>query len=73
MRLTNYHTHTARCKHAQHTDEEYVQAAIRAGYEVFGFADHCPWPYEHGFVSGIRMDVDQLDEYLESIARLKEK
>lgn len=73
MRLTNYHTHTARCKHAQNTDEEYVQAAIRAGYEVFGFADHCPWPYEHGFVSGIRMDVDQLDEYLESIARLKEK
>lgn len=73
MRMTNYHTHTARCKHAVNTDEEYVQAAIRAGYRVFGFADHCPWPYQGGFVSGIRMDVDQLDEYLESIGRLKEK
>ena len=73
MRMTNYHTHTARCKHAINTDEEYVQAAVQAGYTIFGFADHCPWPYKSGYVSGIRMDVEQLDEYLESIARLKEQ
>ena len=73
MRMTNYHTHTTRCKHAVNTDEEYVQAAIEAGYQVFGFADHCPWPYKNGFASNIRMDVEQLDEYLESIARLKKK
>ena len=73
MRLTNYHTHTARCKHAVNTDEEYVLAAVRAGYTDFGFADHCPWPYRGGFVSGIRMDVKELDGYLGSIARLKEK
>ena len=69
--MTNYHTHTARCKHATNTDEEYVQAAIEAGYQVFGFADHSPWPYENGFVSGIRMDVEQLDEYLSSIRELR--
>lgn len=73
MRMTNYHTHTIRCKHAENTDEEYVQAAIRAGYQVFGFADHSPWPYKNGFVSNIRMDVEQLDEYLDSIGRLKVK
>ncbi len=71
MNLTNFHTHTSRCKHAVNTDEEYVLAAIRAGYTEFGFADHSPWPYKNGFVSTIRMDVEQLDEYLESIAGLK--
>lgn len=71
--MTNFHTHTARCKHATNTDEEYVQAAIEAGYQVFGFADHCPWPYANGFVSGIRMDVDQLDEYVESLQQLRSK
>ena len=73
MRLTNFHTHTSRCKHAANTDREYVLAAVRAGYTDFGFADHCPWPYRNGFVSGIRMDVGQLDEYLASITRLKEE
>ena len=73
MRLTNYHTHTSRCKHARNTDEEYVQAALQAGYEVLGFADHTPWPYRNGFVSGIRMDVEQLDEYLGSIRGLQKK
>lgn len=71
IRLTNYHTHTRRCMHAENTDEEYVQAAIGAGYQDFGFADHSPWPYRGGFVSSIRMTVDQLDEYLESICTMK--
>lgn len=73
MKMANYHTHTVRCKHAQNTDEEYVQAAIDAGYECFGFADHTPWPYKNGFVSGIRMDVEQLDEYVASIHALRDK
>lgn len=73
MKMANYHTHTARCKHAVNTDEEYVLAAIEAGYECFGFADHTPWPYEDGFVSGVRMDAAQLNEYIASIRGLKEK
>ena len=28
---TNFHTHTARCKHATGTDREMVQAALDAG------------------------------------------
>ena len=38
----NLHTHTFRCRHAQGSDREYVEAAIKAGMKVLGFADHCP-------------------------------
>ncbi len=38
----NYHTHTSRCGHAGGSDEEYVQAAIKAGYQILGFSDHAP-------------------------------
>ena len=35
--LKNYHTHTARCGHAWGTDDEFIQAAIDAGYTTLGF------------------------------------
>ena len=38
----NYHGHTKRCGHAVGEDEEYVQAAIAAGYSIIGFSDHAP-------------------------------
>ena len=67
----NYHTHTYRCGHANGTDEEYVQAAIEAGYKILGFADHGPYkglPFPKS-----RMDWEELDEYVESLTYLKEK
>lgn len=67
----NYHTHTARCGHASGTDEQYVQAAIGQHFDVLGFSDHVPWPYESGFTNRhVRMDVGQLDEYVTSIRAL---
>ena len=72
--LTNYHTHTTRCNHAQGTEEEYILRAIRCGYSVLGFADHCPWPYRTpGFVSSIRMLPAQLEDYVSSLQALKTK
>ena len=71
--LVNYHSHTWRCQHAEGTEEEYVRAAIAAGYSVFGFADHAPWPYRSGFVSDMRMRLDQLEGYLATIRALAEK
>ena len=71
--MNNYHTHTFRCRHARGSDEEFVQAAIAAGFETLGFSDHCPWPYPDGYVSGIRMTPDQLPGYCASLARLREK
>ena len=42
--LTNYHTHTARCGHAEGTEEEYILTALRCGFKVLGFSDHTPGP-----------------------------
>lgn len=68
----NYHTHTSRCFHAKGTDEEFVLAAIEAGFDEIGFADHSPWPFEN-FVSGMRMTAAELPLYCENIKALREK
>lgn len=71
--ITNYHTHTSRCKHAQGTDRDYVQQAVDSGYQVLGFTDHVAWPFSDGFVSPVRMDAGQMPEYAASILKLKEE
>ena len=71
MMLANYHTHTSRCQHAVGQDRDYVEAALKAGYEILGFSDHSPWPFASGFVSSIRMRADQLDDYIRSVHDLQ--
>ena len=74
MSKANYHTHTARCGHAEGTDEAYVLAAIAQGFDTLGFSDHVPWPYASGYThTHVRMTVDRLDEYLASVRALKAK
>ena len=73
MKKTNFHTHTKRCMHACGSDEDYVLAAIKSGYDVLGFSDHTPWNYETDFVAHMRMRLDQAQAYFDSIASLKEK
>ena len=68
----NYHTHTERCFHAKGADEEFVLAAIEAGYDEIGFADHSPWPFD-GYVSGMRMHENDFEPYVNSIKALREK
>lgn len=69
----NYHTHTKRCFHAIGNDEDYVLAAIEAGFDEIGFADHTAWKFDSDFVSDMRMHESQLKEYCDSIKSLKEK
>ena len=70
----NYHTHTTRCGHAEGTDEAYVLAALKAGYDTLGFSDPVPWPYKGGFTNPrVRMTVDRLPEYLGSVRALRDK
>ena len=69
----NLHTHTIRCGHAVGTDEEYVLAAIEAGFTRFGFSDHNPFPYEDGYDNGTKMKTGELEGYIGSILSLKEK
>lgn len=66
----NYHAHTWRCQHAYGTEREYIEAAIEMGITEFGFSDHIPCPYRDGYVSGIRMTMQQAPEYVETIRRL---
>ena len=63
---TNYHTHTKRCLHAYGTEEDYVQAALKAGLSVLGFTDHAPFP-DHDF--GMRMPYSELEAYFTEVDR----
>ena len=69
----NLHTHTYRCRHAKGTDEEYVLAAIDAGYDKLGFADHTPFPYKDDYINGDKMLVEELPDYIDSVLSLKER
>lgn len=69
----NYHAHTVRCKHAYNTEREYIEAAIDMGIETFGFSDHIPTPYKTGFVSGIRMGMNEAGEYVATVRKLAEE
>lgn len=73
MRKTNYHSHTIRCNHATGSEEEFIKAAIKAGYEELGFADHSPWQYDSSYVSSMRMKVTEIDDYVQTLRSLKEK
>lgn len=70
---TNFHTHTTRCLHAVGTDEQYVKAALKGGFDVLGFADHAPWFFPSGHVSHCRMPAARWPEYKQSVLHLKEK
>lgn len=67
----NYHTHTKRCKHAEGEDREYVEAAIKAGVKILGFSDHCPWIFPGNYVSEIRMEPKDVDDYFSSLENLR--
>lgn len=63
--LTDYHTHTPLCKHAEGTPEEFVRAAKRAGLAEYGVADHAPMPEEP--FDDWRMSRADLPEYIDWI------
>ncbi|HAU99566.1 MAG TPA: hypothetical protein DCW47_00005 [Lachnospiraceae bacterium] len=69
----NFHTHTPRCKHAEGSEREYIEEAIKKGFKTLGFSDHTPQPFKDGFVSSIRMDMDELDGYIETLLLLREE
>ena len=71
--IANYHTHTWRCKHASGTEREYVENAIAGGLKILGFSDHTPMPYPNGFVSNVKMDMDQLEDYVNVVLALKKE
>lgn len=71
--LANYHTHTYRCMHAVGEDREYVESAIQGGLKVLGISDHCPWVFNDGHVSNIRMAPREVEEYFSTYEKLREE
>ena len=69
----NYHTHTARCGHANGTEEEYIQRAIACGIRHMGFSDHIPCRFPDGYESYYRIPVDQVQDYFSTLNALREK
>ena len=63
------HNHTSRCNHAVGKEEEYVQAAIKAGTQIFGFSDHAPMDFDEKY----RMSFSQMREYEEKIKSLSKR
>ncbi|MBR5637263.1 MAG: histidinol-phosphatase [Pseudobutyrivibrio sp.] len=71
--LANYHTHTVRCKHAHGTEREYIEAAIENGFKILGFSDHTPQPYPPEYVSNIRMDMSEVENYTDTLVKLRDE
>lgn len=69
--ISNYHTHTYRCGHAECGEEEYIKAAIEGGIKKLGFTDHVMLPNHSQ--PGIRGEFSMLDDYVFSLRELKEK
>ena len=64
------HTHTALCRHASGTPEEYLAAAQKAGLAYWGVSDHFPAPA--GYDAAFRMAPDDLPRYFEILDSLRE-
>ena len=73
--IANYHTHTPRCRHAEGSEREYAEAALRAGIATLGFSDHTPYDYfdRPDWVSRVRMTADELPSYAGTVRALAEE
>jgi len=65
------HNHTPLCNHAQGNIDAYIQSAIDAKTEYFGFADHAPMDFDPKY----RMAFEQMQGYESDVnaAKLKYK
>lgn len=57
----NWHTHTARCKHASGTVMDYCAAAMECGLADLGISDHTP--FRDGRWPSVRMAMSELPAY----------
>ena len=71
--LTNYHTHTFRCHHADGTERDYVEMAIQRGFKALGFSDHSPYIFDGDYYSKHRMSPSETGEYVSAIRALSEE
>lgn len=68
MQLFNLHTHTL-YSDGKAEAEEFVQEAIKQNFDVLGFSEHSPLPFETPF----SISEKQMDEYVQKIEILNKK
>jgi histidinol-phosphatase (PHP family) len=66
---SDFHIHTALCRHASGEMHEYVEQAIALGLKEIAFTDHIPLP--NGFDWKHRMDEKQLEGYVNAVQALQ--
>ena len=70
--IVDYHTHNRLCRHAQGEIEEYIQTAIRRGFDEIGCSDHAPLP--DNYDPRHRMTVEEFySDYAPAVSDLSEK
>lgn len=67
--LSNFHTHTYLCKHADGTPLDYVNAA-GAECSALGFSDHCPYPDTSW--SDCRMSLKEVSDYKKMVEKARD-
>lgn len=68
--LYETHSHTTLCKHAVGEPEEYAQRAWQRGLKGLTITCHNPMP--GGFANHVRMEPEQLPEYIALVDRARE-
>lgn len=63
------HNHTTLCNHAEGSVDEYVEAAIALGIDIFGFSDHAPMDFDPKY----RMKFDEMQLYRAMVMEAKRK
>ncbi len=61
------HMHTPLCGHASGAPIEYAKFALSKGFDLITFTCHIPMEWEAFGQKGIRMQRDQLDDYIEMV------
>jgi histidinol-phosphatase (PHP family) len=59
--------HTPLCKHAEGQPEDYAESALQRGLKGIIFTCHSPMPDK--WWPNVRMDLEQLDEYIAMVDR----
>ncbi|MFD2671005.1 histidinol-phosphatase HisJ [Marinicrinis sediminis] len=70
----DYHTHHARCGHAQGDLEDYVKRGIEIGLDQLGLSDHMPLLHVNPdtYYPEMAMSMEELPRYVEECLQLKE-
>jgi len=67
--IVDLHNHTPLCNHAEGEIEEYINAAIKQGTQIFGFSDHAPMDYDPQY----RMQFKDMQKYENAVKLAKEQ